>query len=438
MRAVMNAALGTALLVGLGSYGVAGSQRAVPVADRSLQTLPLGADLRRDTGRFSLLGATWTDPRAALGASVTVRTRWLSGGWSAWQTLEADGPSGGTRGATDPLWVGPSDAVEARVSGAPPAGLRLDLIEPPAVRHTAYTARRAPAVSIPYRPIPAVIDRGEWGANEGLVQSGPQYTGDVQVLFVHHSAGTNNYSCSDSAAIVRSIQAYQVKSKHWNDIGYNFLVDKCGTLFEGRRGGITRPVLGAHTLGFNARSAAIAVLGDYRSTTVNARVRTVIAQIAAYKISASNHSPAGRATLTSSGSDRYPAGTRATLDRVSGHRDTGQTECPGDGLYSQLPAIRRLAAAPPTRFALTKINGATWDDGVWRAADKIRVFWTIDTATTLMNRYDVFLDGVLVTSKSPDLRQAALTLPRGRHTIRVRAIALNNTTRTVGTTVVVS
>src|SRR5690606_17772143 len=99
---------------------------------------------------------------------------------------------------------------------------------------------------------------------------------DVQVMFVHHTAGTNSYSCRDSARIVRGIQGYHVRGNGWNDIGYNFLVDKCGNLFEGRKGGVNRAVLGAHTMGFNSHSSAVAVLGNYNARTVPAVVRTAI------------------------------------------------------------------------------------------------------------------------------------------------------------------
>ena len=203
-------------------------------------------------------------------------------------------------------------------------------------------ARAAGTVPLPARPVPQMVTRAGWGANEAIVKAAPQYTGPIEIFFVHHTATGNGYSCADSAAIVRGIQAYQVRSKGWNDIGYNFLVDKCGTIFEGRGGGVGRPVLGAHTLGFNTDASAHR--GDRRPTAPSASppvVRTAIATVAAYKLGAYRNAPAGRVVLTSGGSDRYPPGRRATLFRISGHRDTGRTDCPGDALYAQLPAIRR-------------------------------------------------------------------------------------------------
>jgi hypothetical protein len=433
-------AAGTALLpVSSGNAAPAGSGPTLQTIDLS-ETEPAAFGYRRaatgprTTNAFSMIGATWTDPSARPDRPVQVRTRSTGGAWTPWQNLEADEPgpaapgsrdAGTARGSTDPLWVGPSDGVEARILVDPghpeplPEGMRLDLINPgsPAVQSRA---------AVPERPIPNVVTRAEWGADEKLVKNAPEYTTDVKVLFVHHTAGTNSYSCADSPAILRSIQAYHVKSKHWNDIGYNFLVDKCGTLFEGRAGGITKPVLGAHTLGFNAHSAAIAVLGDYSSRAVSRRVKTVIAQVAAYKLGGYGHAPGGRAALVSSGSDRYAKGSTAILNRISGHRDTGQTACPGNTLYAQLGSIRSISAAGPADLTVTKINGASKIGATWFTRGTIRPYWQVDTATTLMNRYDLYVDGELAASAPAGQRQQLLRLTPGRHVVRVRAVALNN------------
>jgi len=393
----------------------------------------------RATGRFSLVGATWTDPAAELTGAVQVRARSLrDGSWTPWQSLEAEvspaepgsADRGGSRGGTDPLWVGPSDAVEARVVADAgrtkplPPGLRLDLIDP-GEPGPAPAPRALKSVTVPPRPAPEVVTRAQWGANEKLVENAPEYTSDVQALIVHHTAGTNDYSCAESPAILRGIQAYHVKSNKWNDIGYNFLVDKCGTLFEGRRGGITRPVLGAHALGFNSRTSGIAVLGTYGSRAVSARVKTVIAQVAAFKIGAYGNTPAGRVSLVSSGSDRYARGTVASLNRIAGHRDTGRTACPGDTLYSQLGSIRGIASAAPADLTVTKINGASKVGRTYFTRGTIRPYWQVDTAGTLMNRYDVYVDGELAASVPAGQRQQLLRLTPGRHIVRVRAVALN-------------
>ena len=419
----------------------------------------------RTTGRFSVIGATWADPRRVLGDVVEVRTRRAADGeWSAWQHLESHGaapvePGSGdakaARGSTDPLWVGESDGVQARIaapgrSASWPAGLRMDLIDPgdappgPTPSTPAAGAEDGNGegegeedIVVPARPAPGVVSRAGWNASEAIVRDEPEYSDDVRVVFVHHTAGTNSYSCAQSAAIIRGIQGYHVKSNGWDDIGYNFLVDKCGNLFEGRAGGVDRPVLGAHTLGFNAHSSAIAVLGNYSNRGVPPVVRQVIAQVAAYKLGTDGPVPLGRVAMLSSGSDRFGKGRTAMLNRISGHRDTGQTACPGTALYRQLGTIRTIANAAPSGLTLAKVNGATQVGATYYTRGTIRPFWQLGTPVTLLDRFDVFVDDVLTASAARADRQQLLKLSPGRHTVRVQAVALNGRTQTTSAAVLV-
>jgi hypothetical protein len=333
-----------------------------------------------------------------------------------------------------------------------PAGLRLDLVNPddaatPELSRSAGTAEipqvepdartEAARVALPARPVPKMVTRSGWGANEAIVQNPPEYTDDVRVMFVHHSAGSNSYSCADSARIVRSIEAYHVRSNGWNDIGYNFLVDKCGNLFEGRKGGVNRAVLGAHTMGFNAHSSAIAVLGNYSGVGVTSTVRTVIAQVAAYKLGTYGNLPGGRTVLISNGSDRYAKGTKVSLNRISGHRDTGRTECPGDTLYSQIAGIRSVAGSGPANLAFARMTGAARYGTTFYTRGLISPLWRTSTPSALLNRFDVYVDGVLAASARNLHRKSTLRLAAGRHTVTLRAIHLNGRTASINATVVV-
>jgi hypothetical protein len=398
----------------------------------------------RGTRPFSMIGATWTDPHAALDGVIEIRTRSAADGrWSAWRALDSDEANpaapgsvdGPARGSTDPLWVGPSDGVEARLGGGrtAPAGLRLDLINTDgnAAKPTTEAARTAGSVVFPRRPVPRLVTRAGWGANEAIVKHPPEYTSPVQVLFVHHTATGNDYACTQSASIIRGIQLYHVRSKGWNDVGYNFLIDKCGTLFEGRAGGVDKPVLGAHTLGFNSGSAAIAVIGDYTSRGAPARVRSVIAQVAAYKLGAYGNNPAGRVVVTSNGSDRYRAGTRVALNRISGHRDTGRTACPGNVLYGQLGGIRAVAGAGPAGLGFLRMTGATRFGSSYFTRGAVTPLWTVRTASPMLYRFDVIVDGTLVASTPNTDRIAPLHLAAGWHTVTVRAVHLSGRTASV-------
>ncbi|MFJ9032603.1 peptidoglycan recognition protein [Streptomyces sp. NPDC102274] len=310
-------------------------------------------------------------------------------------TTERD--SGHARGSTAPLWVGGSDGVELRVQGAEeedgngprraplPQGLRLELIDPgsdpqgtpdedaeprdggepvpdtaispedsgdwAAPEETVPTPLRAgtPAAlpnstrSYAAAPRPRIITRGGWGADERLRERRLGYSRTVKAAFVHHSATGNNYSCKQVPSVLRGIYRYHVKSSGWRDIGYNFAIDKCGNIYEGRAGGVTRPVRGAHTLGFNTNSVGIAVLGTYGGTNPRAAATTAVAKLTAWKLGLHGVHARGKVTLTSAGSGKYGKGRKVRLNAISGHRDGFSTDCPGNRLYRKLSAVRKAA-----------------------------------------------------------------------------------------------
>src|SRR6185369_298026 len=131
---------------------------------------------------------------------------------------------------------------------------------------------------------PPLLGREAWGANEAIRRAPPTYAKSVQFALVHHTAGSNSYTASQSAAIVRGIEVYHVKGNGWNDIGYNFLVDKYGQVFEGRAGGIERNVIGAHSQGFNTGSVGIAVIGTYDKSGLPVPARTALEQLLSWRL----------------------------------------------------------------------------------------------------------------------------------------------------------
>ncbi|MFF7895009.1 N-acetylmuramoyl-L-alanine amidase [Streptomyces sp. NPDC007907] len=215
--------------------------------------------------------------------------------------------------------------------------------EHPALGPRALTERQRQAK--PYiGPRPSIVTRRGWGADEGLRESGFRYTKKVKAAFVHHTASGNNYACSQVPSLIRSIYRYHVKSMGWRDIGYNFLIDKCGKIYEGRAGGVAKPVLGAHTLGFNSNSMGIAVLGTYGSKKPSKAAVNAIARLSAWKLGLYGMNPKKKTTLKSAGSNLYSKGTNVRLNVISGHRDGFKTECPGGKLYGKLGSARSKAA----------------------------------------------------------------------------------------------
>ncbi|MGW5850054.1 peptidoglycan recognition protein family protein [Streptomyces sp. NPDC055254] len=193
-------------------------------------------------------------------------------------------------------------------------------------------------------PRPKIVTRLGWGADESLREKAFVYTNTVKAAFVHHSASGNNYACKDAPALLRSLYRYHVVSSGWRDFGYNFAVDKCGTVYEGRAGGVAKAVLGAHTMGFNTDSMGIAVLGSYTSTAPPAAAVDAVARLTAWKLGLFGRDPRAKATLKSGGGNRYPKGQNVSMNVISGHRDGFATECPGKQLYSKLGTTRTSSA----------------------------------------------------------------------------------------------
>ncbi|MER5474096.1 N-acetylmuramoyl-L-alanine amidase [Streptomyces sp. NPDC002685] len=199
--------------------------------------------------------------------------------------------------------------------------------------------------AMPYiGPRPRIITRHGWGANENLRERGFVYTKKVKAAFVHHTASGNKYSCSQVPSVIRSIYRYHVVSSGWRDIGYNFLVDKCGNIYEGRAGGVAKAVMGAHTRGFNTNSMGIAVIGSFSSTKPTDAELKAIARLTAWKLGLYGANPRGKTYLKSAGGNLYRKGKNVRLNVISGHRDGFATECPGRLLYGKLGSARTTAA----------------------------------------------------------------------------------------------
>jgi N-acetylmuramoyl-L-alanine amidase len=297
------------------------------------------------------------------------------------------------------------------------------------------TASTTPAPAPAPRPsAPSLVTRAGWAADEHLRRAGPLYASAVKVVFVHHTDTTNDYACGDSPAIVRGIYAYHVLSLGWNDIGYNFLVDKCGTLFEGRYGGIDQPVIGAHTYGFNTNSAGVALIGDHTTTGASAAALATLARLAAWKLGLAAITPTATSTLIEGAWDSYgfAGGHPHTFAAISGHRDGYATSCPGDGAYAQLPVLRAMATEQTraTTLVLTAITGANAVAGRYYTTGHPTLTWTTTTPATQLAGFTVLVDGRPVTATGPATRTATVTLPPGTHTLTVRADHLTTTTAT--------
>ncbi|RZT00183.1 N-acetylmuramoyl-L-alanine amidase [Aquimarina brevivitae] len=172
---------------------------------------------------------------------------------------------------------------------------------------------------------PAVVSRSQWGARPPR-SSFP--TSKVTHLIVHHEFGSN--FSSDWAARVRSVQNFHMNSNGWSDIGYNFLIDPNGVIYEGRAGGDS--AVGAHFCGRNRNTMGVCMLGNYSSTTPKVATQNSLKKLLAWKANKENINPTGSS---------YHYVINGSLKNISGHRDGGGcTACPGNGGYAILPSIR--------------------------------------------------------------------------------------------------
>ena len=311
------------------------------------------------TSRVLRGAALRPDRRAREPGHVEIRVRARGGAWSPWIALAAHGdhaPDTGTgEHASDPVWTGGSDELQLRLARPPRGSLRVHLVAvPPACAAAPRRVPRAPAGGRPrgaggrgaagqsaadHRP-------DAWGAASVPPRSGPSY-GAVQAAFVHHTASVNEYGPQDSPGIVLGIAKYHRDTNGWNDIGYNFLVDRYGQVFEGRAGGVDQPVVGAHAQGYNSQSTSVAQIGTYSAGGITPQAMSATAQLLGWKLSLHGVPTEGVVVLRSGGGslNRYPSGTPVSVNRICGHRDGDETSCPGDALYGQLAELRTRASA---------------------------------------------------------------------------------------------
>ncbi len=205
---------------------------------------------------------------------------------------------------------------------------------------------------------PPIIARRAWARGGAHPRVAPEY-GTVKLAFVHHTENPDGYSAAEVPAMLRSIYAFHRYGRGWNDIGYNFVIDRFGRIFEARAGGIDEPVIGAQAGGYNAYSTGVALLGTYGSRRISPAALFALERLLAWKLSLHGAPLDGHVTVrvTSAGAvySRYPAHTPVSLPRVAGHRDADSTDCPGDALYGELQALRRAAvrlAVAPARITL--------------------------------------------------------------------------------------
>ncbi|HEX5560640.1 MAG TPA: FG-GAP-like repeat-containing protein [Nocardioidaceae bacterium] len=361
---------------------------------------------------LATVGVTWAAGAKVPDGTITVSVRTEKGGtWSGWMKVpyhQDEGPdpsSAEGRAATpgtDPIYVGAVDELQVKAltdSGKAPAGMQLSLVDPgrqrsrveapgidtgstgtgsadgastgtgaqPSATTTGAEATAALSAAA-VTPRPTIYSRAQWGADERMRDRASLHYGEVHGGFVHHTVNANNYTAAQVPAILRGIYAYHTQSRGWSDIGYNFLVDRFGRIWEGRYGGVARPVVGAHTLGYNDDSFAMSAIGNYDIAQPSAAMLAAYGRLFAWKL--------GLHGVKASSTHQWI--TSRYFNAISGHRDAGQTACPGRYLYAKLPTIRALATADQRGWAgrvrVTSLAGSSAPDLVARDRTTKKVY----------------------------------------------------------------
>jgi hypothetical protein len=333
--------------------------------------------------QFVLAGIDWQGPAQT---RIELRARRVAGGWTPWVQASVLGHDS-DRGETiahalvgEPIWTGSADAVQLRSAGVV-EGVNVHLVlaaavaGPDAVADSGAvagpgadgvaSAAQGLALATPHLPAgpgqPPIIARAAW-ASGLLPRVAPAY-GDVRMAFVHHSVNANGYSSAEVPAMLRSIYVFHTYVRGWNDFGYNFAVDSYGRIWEGRAGGIDRPVIGAQAGGYNVESFGAVLLGDFSETLPTSNARGALAHLIAWKMALHGVPVTGRVTVEVDPPDayytRFRPGQHVSLPRVAGHRDGCTTDCPGYDMYvNGMPPLRRSVAQLVGRqFALTLAIG---------------------------------------------------------------------------------
>ncbi|MFB7918709.1 N-acetylmuramoyl-L-alanine amidase [Streptomyces sp. NPDC056061] len=317
----------------IGAKGAPGAVGAAAVAD--------AMDAAADAASAGSAGSAATSAADAAAAATTEAVRDM---WNMWGSADDHTAVPGTTapGTATPGTTAPDSA--ARDTASLDASVLPALTEAETEARSETQSGLAPGAQPYIGPRPRIITRKGWGADEKLRERAFVYTKTVKAAFIHHSATGNNYTCAQAPSVLRGIYRYHVKSSGWRDFGYNFAVDKCGNIYEGRAGGVTKPVLGAHTLGFNTNSMGIAVLGTFSNTNPPAAAVNAVAKLTAWKLGLFGADPRGRTTLVSGGGNKFKKGSKVSLHVISGHRDGFATECPGTRLYKKLGSARTSSA----------------------------------------------------------------------------------------------
>ncbi|MEU8678676.1 N-acetylmuramoyl-L-alanine amidase [Streptomyces sp. NPDC048560] len=353
-RTILQAA-GVAAAAGLATAAPASAAPSVPAARAGRSPRTLATPVSNVAGRpvradfpIEYVGVSWNGPRRGAGIRLLGQDG-SRGEWTALQPMCAGGADG------DPA---PRVGVLVPAGGA--AGYELRLPDGAGdLRATAVDTVNGPTAAASSAPATRCIGsveyvtRAGWGADESLrfkpdgSENSPQSYYPAQTLTVHHTAGVNGDP--DPAATIRAYYHMHAITNDWGDIGYHFLIDEAGRIYEGRYSGTDglpahdstgKMVTAFHAAGYNSGNLGIALLGTFSDQSTAAAARESLTLLLAALSAAHDFDPQADVTFVNPVN-----GVTRNVPMISGHRDWLATECPGTTLYGELPALRADVAA---------------------------------------------------------------------------------------------
>jgi len=325
------------------------------------------------------------------------------GSWTDWSLVEAldgyDGPDPGSpeardtaasagRWVSDALWVGAATHLQIMVEGVSLDEIDITVIDSAGLSETVFQrASRALRSLTTVQPAeastggPSIVPRSGWGANESCTKGSISYA-TPRAGVLHHTATTNDYTRAEAPQQIRNMYHWHTachgSGNGWNDIGYNFIIDRFGTIYEGRRGGVTEGVIGAHAGGWNTGTFGVGIMGHHNLAVPSAASLDAAARLIGWKYSLHGIDPSSSATTYLNGQ---------AIPTLVGHRNvrgsyqaspTTTTDCSGQYLYTRMSVLRSSAEAVAPRIWTPVV-------GDWNADGRTTIGWYSEGQWRLRN-----------------------------------------------------
>lgn len=192
---------------------------------------------------------------------------------------------------------------------------------------------------------PPIVPRTAWDPDGSCrPRQRPRLGPAVRRVVVHHTQIFRRYPAEDAAGLVHNLCESHVEERGFDDLGYHLIVDRFGAIYEGRAGGITRPVVGAHAQGFNQGTVGVALMGDFDVDEVPEPARRSLVRVVAWLTELHGFDPAAVSPHVSTGgaNSRFGEGEVVDLPGLFAHTLVGTTSCPGRHLWEYVTTGRLL------------------------------------------------------------------------------------------------